>query len=35
MPQGMGESHNVMIQYRGKELPKLRGFAMRNNAELL
>jgi len=34
-PQGMGESHNVMIQYKGNEIPELRGFAMRNQADLL
>ncbi len=30
MPQGLGESHSVMIQYKGKDLPVLRGFSMRN-----
>ncbi len=30
MPQGMGESHNVMIQYKGKDSPELRGFSIRN-----
>lgn len=30
MPHGMGESHSVMIQYKGEGLPELRGFSMRN-----
>ena len=30
MPHGMGESHSVMIQYKGKGLPELRGFSIRN-----
>jgi SAM-dependent MidA family methyltransferase len=30
MPQGMGESHMVMVQYKGEGNPVLRGFAMRN-----
>jgi SAM-dependent MidA family methyltransferase len=30
VPQGMGESHSVMIQYKGEGLPELRGFSMRN-----
>jgi SAM-dependent MidA family methyltransferase len=29
-PQGMGESHNFMIQYKGEGAPDLRGFSMRN-----
>jgi len=29
-PQGMGESHQVMVQYKGKGAPVLRGFALRN-----
>lgn len=32
LPQGMGESHKVMIQYKGQGEPKLRGFGMRNQA---
>ncbi|HDH13665.1 MAG TPA: class I SAM-dependent methyltransferase [Nitrospirae bacterium] len=35
MPQGMGESHSVMIQYKGEGLPELRGFSMRNQAVIL
>ncbi|MEW5744089.1 MAG: SAM-dependent methyltransferase [Nitrospirota bacterium] len=31
-PQGMGESHKVMIQYKGKADPHLRGFSFRNQA---
>jgi SAM-dependent MidA family methyltransferase len=34
-PQGMGESHNVMIQYKGNDIPSLRGFSMRNQMDLL
>lgn len=30
LPQGMGESHKVMVQYKGMGEPKLRGFAIRN-----
>ncbi|MEK7238907.1 MAG: SAM-dependent methyltransferase, partial [Nitrospirota bacterium] len=30
LPHGMGESHKVMIQYKGERLPALRGFSMRN-----
>ncbi len=35
LPQGMGESHSIMIQYKGEGLPELRGFLMRNNLEYL
>jgi SAM-dependent MidA family methyltransferase len=34
-PQGMGDSHNVMIQYRGNEMPEIRGFSMRNQVDSL
>ena len=34
-PQGMGDSHNVIIQYKGDKMPALRGFSMRNQAGLL
>lgn len=30
LPQGMGESHKVMIQYKGEGMPILRGFTLRN-----
>lgn len=30
LPQGMGESHNFMIQYKGEGKPQLRGFSLRN-----
>ena len=30
LPQGMGESHKVLMQYKGKGEPKLDGFALRN-----
>jgi len=32
LPQGLGESHKVMIQYKGKGAPELRGFSMQNQA---
>lgn len=35
MPQGMGESHSVMVQYKGERLPGLRGFEMRNQVDSL
>lgn len=31
-PQGMGETHSVVIQYRGEDRPTLRGFSIRNHA---
>lgn len=34
-PQAMGESHRVMVQYKGKGSPELRGFSMRNQIEYL
>ena len=35
MPQGMGESHMVMAQYKGGGSPVLRGFSMRNRLRYL
>lgn len=35
LPQGMGESHKVMVQYKGKDTPKLRGFSIRNQRSSL
>lgn len=35
LPQGMGESHQVMIQYKGPGAPKLKGFTMRNRMKYL
>jgi len=35
VPQGMGESHSIMVQYKGEGLPELRGFSMRNNLAYL
>ena len=32
LPQGLGESHKVMIQYKGEGMPELRGFSMHNQA---
>lgn len=35
LPQGMGESHMVMVQYKGTGNPVLRGFSLRNRARYL
>ncbi|NJD55742.1 MAG: SAM-dependent methyltransferase [Nitrospirae bacterium] len=35
MPQGLGESHKVMIQYAGSDVPKLKGFSIRNQLRTL
>jgi len=35
LPQGMGESHKVMVQYKGVELPRLQGFSIRNQIKTL
>jgi len=35
LPQGMGESHKVMIQYKGEGMPNLRGFSIRNQIKSL
>jgi SAM-dependent MidA family methyltransferase len=35
LPQGMGESHMVMIQYKGEGAPLLKGFTMRNRMRYL
>lgn len=36
LPQGMGESHKVMVQYKGVEpSPRLRGFSIRNQIKTL
>lgn len=35
LPGTMGETHKVMIQYKGKEEPKLKGFLMKNQEERL
>jgi SAM-dependent MidA family methyltransferase len=35
LPQGMGDSHKVMIQYKGKGEPEFRGFTLRNQREKL
>ncbi len=34
-PQGMGETHKIMIQYKGNRFPELRGFSLRNQAGAL
>jgi SAM-dependent MidA family methyltransferase len=35
LPQGMGESHKVMVQYKGVEAPVLGGFSLRNQIRTL
>lgn len=35
LPQGMGESHKVLVQYRGEGSPELRGFSLRNHVDKL
>jgi hypothetical protein len=35
LPEGMGESHKVMVQYKGREEMRLRGFALRNRMTYL
>lgn len=35
LPQGMGETHSFMVQYKGNGSPELRGFSMRNQAKAL
>jgi len=35
LPQGMGESHMVMIQYKGRGHPELKGFSIRNRIKYL
>ena len=35
LPEGMGESHKVMVQYKGREKVQLRGFALRNRMKYL
>lgn len=35
LPQGMGESHKVMVHYKGNREPALRGFALRNQTKYL
>jgi SAM-dependent MidA family methyltransferase len=35
LPQGMGETHKVMIQYKGEGRPELKGFSLRNQIKNL
>jgi SAM-dependent MidA family methyltransferase len=35
LPQGMGDSHKVMVQYKGEGDPELKGFSLRNQREKL
>lgn len=35
LPEGMGESHKVMVQYKGKGFPQLKGFRLRNELSKL
>lgn len=34
-PGTFGETHSVMVQYKGENEPRLRGFAMKNDADVL
>ncbi len=35
LPQGLGESHMVMAQYKGSGMPSLKGFTLRNRVRYL
>ncbi|TAN45881.1 MAG: hypothetical protein EPN22_01030 [Nitrospirae bacterium] len=35
LPEGMGASHKVLVQYKGEDAPSLRGFSFRNEADRL
>jgi SAM-dependent MidA family methyltransferase len=35
LPGTIGETHKVMIQYKGKHIPELRGFSMKNQKDKL
>lgn len=35
MPEGMGDSHMVMVQYKGEGSPQLKGFSIRNQVKYL
>jgi SAM-dependent MidA family methyltransferase len=35
LPQGMGESHKVMVMYKGRDNMVLRGFRLRNQIKYL
>jgi SAM-dependent MidA family methyltransferase len=35
LPQGLGESHKVIVQYKGVESPRLQGFSIRNQIKTL
>jgi len=35
LPEGIGESHKVIIQYKGDGMPELRGFSLRNQMDKL
>jgi len=35
LPQGLGESHKVMVQYKGRAVPELRGFSRHNQVDIL
>jgi SAM-dependent MidA family methyltransferase len=34
-PEGLGESHKVLIQYKGERKPRLSGFSLRNRVDIL
>jgi SAM-dependent MidA family methyltransferase len=35
MPGGMGDTHKVLIQYKGEANPSLRGFSIKNQLGIL
>jgi len=35
LPGTIGETHKVMIQYKGKQKPELRGFTIKNQKDKL
>ena len=35
LPEGLGETHKVLIQYKGDGMPELRGFSLRNQVDKL
>lgn len=35
LPQGMGDSHNVMVNYKGRAMPSLKGFLLKDRKKSL
>lgn len=35
LPQGMGDSHSVMVNYKGRAMPSLKGFALKDRKKSL